>query len=686
MVVQIVTLLLLDLWMPGLQIESVGGSIGVLLVYILTEELYWWLFLNFLSHLPYWLYPIFSAVLTGVLLTLLANQLPGILVVDLRAGLEVAFVMAGVTWLLAGYFSLDLDEQFDLRITRKFISRIGATEKTNIPGLLLLEIDGLSEKNLRKALEENKMPTIKRWIDQGTHKLSGWETDFSSQSGASQAGILLGNNDNIPAYCWWDRQKKRVVSVGNSRDAGEIEQTLSSGAGLLAEGGVSRINVFSGDAKETLFTMSTILKLGKEVGPGFYWYLLNPFVFGRIAFSFLYGVVREWWQALVQWLRRDKLRVRSRNFTYGFIRAGSCQFLHDLTTYILIGDVLRGVPAIYATFLGYDDVAHYTGTDSKEAFQTLFELDRRFARLEHILTQAPRPYQVIVLSDHGQSSGGTFNNVYHIKLKDLVRTSIEKPSDIFAAREVSETWERIGAYLSDPVNKKYRATRLLRTMWESRNAAISDKPDERFSAGAPGQGEGAEKKPALTVIGSGCSGLIYFTEAEKRLTYEEIQRQHPGFILNLTNHAGIGFVMVRSAVDGDLILSKDGVYFLDSDSFEGNNPLADYSGHAAMLLRRESSFTGCPDILVSTRYDPETDTLCGFEDQIGHHGGLGGQQSFPFIVHPRALPVKKAPIVGAEALHGLIKGWRNLLQGQDLTASKSAPPQSGTATDGTPQV
>ena len=45
-----------------------------------------------------------------------------------------------------------------------------------------------------------------RWLADGTHRLAEWETDLSSQTGASQAGILLGSNEDIPAFRWVEKE------------------------------------------------------------------------------------------------------------------------------------------------------------------------------------------------------------------------------------------------------------------------------------------------------------------------------------------------------------------------------------------------------------------------------------------------------------------------------------------------
>src|SRR5665811_198997 len=88
--------------------------------------------------------------------------------------------------------------------------------------------------------------------------LIAWEPDLSSQTSASQAGILLGSNDNIPAFRWYDRTARRVMVSNTVRDSEALERRHSSGDGLLAAEGASRGNMFSGDAPDSLFTLSRL--------------------------------------------------------------------------------------------------------------------------------------------------------------------------------------------------------------------------------------------------------------------------------------------------------------------------------------------------------------------------------------------------------------------------------------------
>ena len=78
------------------------------------------------------------------------------------------------------------------------------------------------------------------WLRSGDHRLIEWETDLSSQTGASQAGILLGSNEDIPAFRWVEKESGAVLSCSSPRDCAEIERRHVSGIGLLRDGGTSR--------------------------------------------------------------------------------------------------------------------------------------------------------------------------------------------------------------------------------------------------------------------------------------------------------------------------------------------------------------------------------------------------------------------------------------------------------------
>jgi len=594
----------------------------------------------------------------------MSELIPGITVDNWLTGVWTAIGLTVVGTIVGAMAGIDEDDWFDYNVTRKMVQRHGQVITTDTPGFLYLEIDGLAMPILRRALDEGYMPTLKRRLDEGTHKLVGWEPDMSSQTAAMQSGILQGDNTDVPAYRWYDRERGKVVTSGIPFDAEKIEHRLSSGRGLLSDGGASRGNMFSGDASESLFTFSTLFAKGRGASPGFYMFLLSPYVVTRTITLFIIEIFIEWYDAWQQRRRNDQPRI-GRRFPYIFMRGFMVSTLMELAMYTTIADALRGVPAIYSLFPGYDDLAHFAGIDRPEVFKVLRRTDAQFARLERILKSAPRPYHVIVLSDHGQSQGFTFKNKHGITLEELVKQSLESDIDVFAALDTNEAWDSINAVLSDSLNSETRTAKLVKRAFQRRmsdDGVIAVGPERNL------QEQQAEKTKAedaeMIVLASGGLGLIYFAKAKERVSLEEMQERYPGFVYALAEHPGIGFVLVNSEEYGAMVIGKKGVHYLADDTIEGEDPLAVYGPNAARHARRESSYTPVGDIVVNAAYAPQSGEICSFEDQVGHHGAMGGPQSKAFLMHPASLTLNddEAPIIGAPGVHRVLRRWRDASQ------------------------
>jgi putative membrane protein len=657
LVVQALALLVLQAFLPGLSITSFWSAIGATVAYTLAQAVFWFVFIEFLSWLPVILYPILTFVLTGFAVLVVGNWVPGISIDTWVTGLWITIWMTVVNAILGGVLSLDEESTFDRMATGRMVKKLGGAVHSDTPGFVFLEIDGLGEMLLRRALQDGYLPNIKRWIDQGTHTITAWETDFTSQTGAMQPGILLGNNYEIPAYRWWDRTNKHIIMSGDPRDAVALEKQLSTGRGLLSDGGASRGNMFSGDATESLLTMSTTLDRSRKRGPGFYFYLFSPYVLARLVSRFAIECLKEWWQAWGQRRRKDPYRVSARNPAYALLRGFMGPILQDLSTYMVISDVLRGVPAVYALYAAYDDLSHFAGMGSEEAMESLHEIDTYFARIEKALENAPRPYHMVVLSDHGQTLGLTFKNAHGVWLEELVDALIEAKGDVYVAQKTHETWDKLGAMLSESIQDDSRTARFMRSMLRTREQG------DMVEVGPHVEDEQARSKKAI-VVASGCAGLVYFSHAEERLTSEDINRLHTDLLVGLVKHPGIGFVLVKSQEHGNMVIGKNGIYYLDHDKVEGEDPLLPYGSNAARHLKRQAAFATCPDLLVNSAYDPQTQEMCGFENQVSHHGGLGGPQNHAFVLHPVSLPTSSEPIVTAEGLYRVLRGWRDQVQAE----------------------
>jgi hypothetical protein len=161
----------------------------------------------------------------------------------------------------------------------------------------------------------------------------------------------------------------------------------------------------------------------------------------------------------------------------------------------------------------------------------------------------------------------------------------------------------------------------------------------------------------LLVLASGSLGLVYLTGWGRRLTLEEIERLHPYLVSTLLEHEGIGWLLVRSADRGSVVLGPKGLAVVETGQVAGEDPLADYGPRALEHIRRTDGFADVPDLLVHSAYNPGTGEVPAFEELVGSHGGLGGYQTRPFLLYPPELPLGEEPVVGAEALYRRLKRW-----------------------------
>jgi hypothetical protein len=215
-------------------------------------------------------------------------------------------VNTAVTSLLA----IDDDDSWYRNVVRRRARRSVSAEETATPGLLLLEIDGLAHSVLTRAMRDGNAPALGGWLRRGSHRFARWETDWSSQTGACQAGILHGNNDDMPAFRWWEKERGRAIVTNHPRDAMELERRHSDGRGLLFSDGASRANILSGDAPHSLLTMSTALLRDRpgRVGQDYFAYFANPYNVMRTLALSIREVVSELWSAAQQ--RRRDVHVR----------------------------------------------------------------------------------------------------------------------------------------------------------------------------------------------------------------------------------------------------------------------------------------------------------------------------------------------------------------------------------------
>ncbi len=535
------------------------------------------------------------------------------------------------------------------------------------PGTVFLQLDGLGHDVLREAVagEQPLMPTVAGMLH-GTHRLTPWRTDWSSQTGASQLGILHGTNEDVPAFRWYEKETGEVIVSNRPSSAAELERRAverTGNRGLLEGDGAGRGNLFSGGARQLALTLSVAWRRDRETRSraGYFAYFSDPANATRTAVSFLAEMVREIGQSVSARMRHDSPRV-GRGGLYPFIRPFATVVERDVVVAAVMGDMLSGRTAVYADLVGYDEVAHHSGPRGRDTRQALRRLDRSIQLIVKAAQHAERPYRVVLLSDHGQSHGPTFQGAYGLTLEELVRAGCGLPVSRRARRTLSGTEARTVA-----------------------RAALR-RPEDRDRGEVPRR---PPRGAGPVVLGSGNLGLVSFPDVPGRLTREAIDERYPGLLPALADHHGIGFLLVDSEEHGPLVLGSDGSeHRLKTGETVGGDPLAPFGPGAAETVHRTAGFPHAADIMVNSRVDPETGQVHAFEEQVGSHGGLGGEQNRAFLLAPRVLsvPVEFGELHGAEQVHRVLRRWLCETRAPEIAVSgrrpqeAEVPPRIGTPT------
>ncbi|WP_328421289.1 phage holin family protein [Streptomyces sp. NBC_00443] len=655
--VSTVTMLVLAGILPDFQLQSAGDDSATSLAmtaalgagaFGLLSALAWPLLVRLLLLVPALVLGLLVFFLNGSLLIVALRLVPS---GDSEAAPETAVIVAAVMSAVASATGAALavrdDDAYRRRLYRLADRRRRALPPgPSSPGTVFVQLDGVGHDVLLDAVGKDLMPTVARWLGNGgiggvggaraTHRLTSWRTDWSSQTGASQLGILHGSNHDVPAFRWYEKAAREVMVCNRPTNAAELQRRAidrTGDGGLLTADGASRGNLFSGGADEQALVLSIATKRRSRENrsrSGYFAYFSDPANAVRTALSFFAEVGREIGQSTRARARKVRPRV-SRGGLYPLVRAFATVVERDVVVAAVMGDMLAGRTAVYADLVAYDEVAHHSGPRGRDTEKVLERLDRALALIENVAEHAPRPYRIVVLSDHGQSPGETFRARYGLGLGDLVRAGCGLPVPRRARRTHSgaEARAAVRAALRRPVE----------------DGGDQHRPSRRSEP---------------IVLASGNLGLVSFPDVPHRMTKEEIDARHPALLTTLANHPGVGFLLVRSEQHSGVVLGAYGAEIPLDQLDDKPGPLEAFGPGAADTVRRTHSFPNAADIMVNSAYDEAYGEVLAFEEQIGSHGGLGGAQGKPFLLSPLAFsaPVGDGEdLVGAEHIHRVLRRW-----------------------------
>ncbi len=626
-------------------LQAVAAAILIGLINLLLRPIVLWIS----RPLGFFLLFLVGFLLNIAAIWLAAWLLPGFEISGFLTIAASGIIVAALNVIIAGLLNLgDSDSYYRRRTIERAASEPSPNQDNEGRNLVMVEIDGLSYYHLKEALERGLLPTMQEMIKEEGYVLSKVDCGIPSQTSACQAGIMFGDNYDIPAFRWYDKtQGKLIVS---SSDAGELNGRYAHGKGLM-RGGTSVSNMLNGDAYTSLMTASDLREAeedeAKRRADDVYLLMLDPSFLLSVIARYLGMVVIELWEGWQQ--RRHDVTPRLNRLAhfYPFVRAATSIFLREMGAAFTTMDIVRGSPSIYVTWPGFDEVAHHSGPYTSDAFNELARYDKVLRHFRHtIADDAPVYYDMLVLSDHGQSYGPTFLQRYGVSLKEFIEQQLPEGTKVSASiggDTGAMGLSQASAELANAQQHGSSGSRAADSM-AKQGQQLADRISEEDKARIAAETTDAE----VTAYGSGNLAQVYFNLFDRKIKLNELHAAYPGLVDALVNHEGIGLVCGYADDGTPIAMSKHGTRNLHTDEVEGEDPLLMFAPpegpgassveKRAWQVRRVMDFPHAGDLMViSTVY--EDGTVAALEELIGNHGGLGGEQTDAFIFHPPELEV-----------------------------------------------
>lgn len=535
-----------------------------------------------------------------------------------------------------------------------------AREKLKLPKLrkkkkkyIALQLDGVSYEVLKKAMEKGYCRYIKKLVEKEGMHLQKYNCGMPSGTPAIQAGIMYGENKNIPSFRFIDKKKKRYISFARPGLVRYAEENLikNNKEGIMKKG-ASYSNHFSGSADRSILTMSTIssYKRLKRMKESDLWFLLliNPASLFRVIYYSLAELSIEaisfTWNLLTSWLSKKNGIYKA---WVPFRRVIANAVMAELLTKGATIDLKRGVPRIYLTFLNYDDISHLRGPESIQAFFILRAIDKRVKR---IMKQAKKEgYDVFVLSDHGQVPGKPFRQSHGMDLPRFIQRCTKTKS--FGIDEGPRRAGLIRAGLKKTMAIFRYVSAPLR--WIIKGFA---KSTLKIMRGKRYPFDWKDKK-RIFVVDSCSLANVYFNFSDERVLRRKIEKKYPLLIKKLVRNRSIGIVMVKDKEKTSFIAKNGQLDVYDDGKYEtsGKNFLKKY-GKPRVLLEQLKEFSKKNFLGDLVLFGNIKDGVCtSFTEHVGCHGSIGKEMMEPFFISKQKYDLSK--VIDAKELYKIFKAY-----------------------------
>jgi hypothetical protein len=516
-------------------------------------------------------------------------------------------------------------------------------------GFVVIQIDGLSYDHLQQAMALGYAPNLQRLLAQGCG-LQRWRCGIPSTTPAVQAGIMYGNNWDIPAFRWYEKADGFAPMCRLPTHAARIKPRIAGGRRGILSGGCSYGNMWDGDARLALFTLSA---MGQqhffEHLRGLGWvllFVLIPWRLLRIIGLTIWEVLHDWAPILARWVGsgfRHRLELGR-----SVLETLSNVLLSEIVTFGVLLDVYRGMPAIYVNLYGYDEVAHNDGPLGWAAMRALRRIDRRIREIDRVRRLYRPDIDLLILSDHGMTPSIPFRAVTGQTLGGFVAQCIK-------VSVISDETDRDGSrpsragfgpdgrlWLLDEMDgiEPHLSARGKRLLHALRRRILEHAPP------SPELGWDLARGRDVVVRSSGSLAHVYFNVTPERMNVSEVAILYPELIDALNDHPAIG-LLLGVEQGRPVVITAHGTGVLDSTRLPAGWPDGEQTVNA---LARLLSFPHTGDLVLLGAWNAHG-KIVTFENQAATHGGTGGPQDYAFLITPPGVDFDLSEVTNAEQLY-----------------------------------
>jgi hypothetical protein len=503
---------------------------------------------------------------------------------------------------------------------------------------IVIQIDALPYSIIKRFLAKGSCRFMRKLIKKEGYHLHKYNCGIPTGTSFVQAGIMYNDNSMIPGFRFIDKKAKQFISFGIPSSARYAEDRFFSKKKGILEGGSSYSNCYTGGAKRSVMTASTLTKemRAKHHKKGVRWLFLlfYPTSTARI----LYYTAAELLIEAMGILTHPFVRLFTKKRAIFGFRIPIRKFivnvgLAEIVTLGVIRDIKEGIPKIYANYMNFDDIAHLRRPNSLASYFIVRALDRRAKR---IYKHAKGKYDFYIMSDHGQVDAVPFKVLQGMELKEFVH-KCAKVKEFAMPKEKKKEQSLVAAV------RKQTASLIKYIFFP-----VTEDQKYRFNF---------KDKDAIFIADSCSLAQIYFNHSKERLEQNQIEKKYPNLIEKLANNKYIGAVMVKQGSNMILINGKNRIIISKSSAkIKGNNFLKKYGNDKLLIkqLREFSKLKFVGDIVLFGRY--ENGLAVSFIDHVGAHNGIGGDMSWPFFLSKEKHDFSKT--TNAKDLHKIFKEYQ----------------------------